>query len=192
MSTQTQHDKAAATWPENLEAFWRSLREFGYTSICRIPDIYLFHMGSGRHCLTTPVDNGRWIGQGPFAWSPYRAPYGPDSHFNDNWRDLILPPWRDCSAELTPAHVMEFRQVARDCYCYQGVQRCDFCTGLRRPDRYRDDYASLEEAQEMLRAGGWTMKASHRWTKGEKWASIGGAGSTAGMPTIYTIHTGEA
>ncbi len=181
----------ATDWPTSLQGFVEALDRFGYKSIIRDRIAYLFHGGAGRHCLATEVDNGRWIGRGPFVWSPHSTQYGPDSFYNDNWRDLILPPWRDVSAELSAERVMEFRQVMRACYCYQGVDRCDFCTSTRRPDRYRNDYATLGAAQAMLDAQGWRAVASHRWEKGDKWATIHGIGSQAGMPTLYEVCYGR-
>ena len=46
--------------------------------------------------------------------------------------DIYAPPWH--CVELTPAQVANFEAAARDCYCYKGVDRCDFCTGTRTPD----------------------------------------------------------
>ena len=57
-----------------------------------------------------PVDNGRWM-----------------TH-----EDIYAPPW-EC-VELTPAQLANFEAAARDCYCYQGVDRCDYCTSTRTPD----------------------------------------------------------
>lgn len=56
------------------------------------------------------VDNGRWMQHtqlGDGAWK------------------LVT---------LTEDQKANFKAAARDCYCYNGVQRCDFCTSTRTPD----------------------------------------------------------
>ena len=57
-----------------------------------------------------PIDNGRWM----------------------QHHDIYAPPW-EC-VELSDDQMANFEAAARDCYCYQGVDRCDFCTSTRTPD----------------------------------------------------------
>jgi len=176
------------TWPESLPVVWQLYHDNGYTVIVRDSRVYLFHAGAPRHCLTTEVDRGRWI-------SCPAVKAFVNSHLYEDMagaiEDQVLPPWRHCSTDLDVQTVLEFRQVARDCYCYQGVLRCDFCTGMRRPDRFRNDYATVQEAQEFLTAEGFKQEAPCQWTKGKRWASIHGDGSNAGLPTVYGVQYGE-
>ena len=182
MSTLTKH------WPETLRAVWQLYHDHGYTVIIRNGYVYLFHAGAPRHCLRTEIDNGRWITQ------PAVDAFI-ESHLYEDMAGAIearvQSPWEHVSAELPVETVMEFRAVTRDCYCYQCVQRCDFCTGMRRPDRYRYDFPTLAAAQEYLAACDWTQEAPCYFRKGNRWASIRGDGSGAGLPTIYEVRTGD-
>jgi hypothetical protein len=79
----------------------------------------------------------------------------------------------------------------RDCYCYQGVDRCDFCTGRRPPDRLRWEFPDHQSAVDLLTACKWQPEAPSRFVKPGEWARIDGLGSTAGMPTIYAVKFGH-
>lgn len=114
------------------------------------------------------------------------------SHLYDVWPTDQPGEWVDCSTELDAKTVLEFRATARDCYCYQGVNRCDFCTGLRKPDRNSNEFGSIEAAQVALMSRGYQSEnnSTHRFCKGDEWAAIYGGGSNAGLPTIYVVNTG--
>jgi hypothetical protein len=58
----------------------------------------------------TNVDSGRWM----------------------EHTDISKEPWKH--VRLTEGQIANFEATARDCYCYQGVDRCDFCTSVRTPD----------------------------------------------------------
>jgi hypothetical protein len=177
-------------WPDTLPAIWRLLTENGYTVIIRNSNVYLFHAGAPRHCLATEVDNGRWMNHPPVSHFIHSHLY---LDMAGEIEKRVQPPWRHVSAELPAWRVMEFDAVTRDCYCYQGVDRCDFCTGTRRPDRYRNHYATEEEARAFLLACGWQHEsgATCRFCQGSRWATIGGLGSCAGLPTVYEVREGE-
>lgn len=81
----------------------------GFKCLIRCSRVYCWKSGE-RMARVTDVDNGRWM----------------DHH------DTSSEPWR--WIKLTDNQVANFEAAARDCYCYQGVQRCDFCTSTRTPD----------------------------------------------------------
>ena len=47
----------------------------------------------------------------------------PVTHSEADWRKI-----------LTPEQFHNFDAAATDCYCFRGVDRCDFCTSMRTPD----------------------------------------------------------
>ena len=176
-------------WPVYLKDIWQLYHDHGYTVIIRNGCVYLFHAGAPRHCLRTEVDNGRWMEQPA-------VDFFIESHLYEDMAGAIearvQPPWEHVSSEIPVEAVIEFRAITRDCYCYQGVDRCDFCTNTRRPDRYHYDFASMADAQAFLDACGWTAEATAYWRKDGKWASIKGDGSSAGLPSVYYIHFGRS
>jgi hypothetical protein len=173
------------TWPETLRGVWERYSENGYSVILRDGIVYLFHGFVPRHCLATEVDRGSWISR------PAMSRFVHSHLYEDMAGEIesrVLPPWRHVSSELTPLQVLEFRQTVKDCYCYKGVGRCDFCTGIRLPDFATWESASTNELREMLTSCGYAQEYPCRFlhpTKG--WASIMGLGSATGLPTVYCV-----
>jgi hypothetical protein len=83
----------------------------GYKVIFRHCVVYLFEPGSER-VFATPNDGGDWM----------------------NHDDLTALPWLDMTGKLQPEAMANFRATARDCYCYSGVNHCDFCNAYRTPE----------------------------------------------------------
>jgi|GEM_PF-293155 len=83
--------------------------ERGFKVFIRCGRVYAWHTG-GASAQVADVDNGRWM----------------EHH------DIAAAPWRQI--DLTPEQFHNFEAAAADCYCYRGVDRCDFCTSMRTPD----------------------------------------------------------
>lgn len=92
--------------------WWATQRTHGGAkckAIIRCGRAYLWPVGSPMAAVTD-IDNGHWMEHTDFTAAPW------------TW------------VRLTDAQRANFEATARDCYCYQGVDRCDFCTGTRTPD----------------------------------------------------------
>jgi hypothetical protein len=92
--------------------WWATVRTHGNAkckAICRCGKVYIWPVSSPMAAVTD-IDNGRWMDHEDFGAAPWQ--------------------W----VKLTDSQRANFDAVARDCYCYQGVDRCDFCTSTRTPD----------------------------------------------------------
>lgn len=78
-------------------------------AIVRCGRIYIWPVGS-QLAAVADIDNGRWMANHDFNAAPW------------TWH------------RLTEDQLANFQAAARDCYCYKGVDRCDFCTSTRTPD----------------------------------------------------------
>jgi len=87
---------------------WWSL-ERGFKCLIRCCRVYCWKPGEP-FARRMDVDNGRWM----------------------QHEDINANPWQ--LVRLTDNQRANFEGAARDCYCYQGVDRCDFCTSMRTPD----------------------------------------------------------
>jgi hypothetical protein len=100
--------KTAQTQPREGSLYWWATAR-GFKAFIRCGNVWCWTPGS-KTAQVTDVDNGRWM-----------------QHL-----DIHADPWQ-CVA-LTDEQLVNFEAAARDCYCYQGVGRCDFCTSTRTPD----------------------------------------------------------
>lgn len=92
--------------------WWALERTHGGTkckAFIRCSRAYIWAIGSPMAAVTE-VNNGHWM----------------------EHRDFTAAPWT--WVRLTDEQRANFEAAARDCYCYQGVDRCDFCTGVLTPE----------------------------------------------------------